>query len=663
MKWLADPVYMRQAPPRQAQWVLLGTLLWVALPLLLALPVGVGALFVGLWCVRAGLLWWHARPLPWWGAVLLTVLAGVVVFLQLGTVIGREGGVAWLLLLVLLKAYETQGLRDWQVMLLAMLVLMGGAMLFNQSLWMAPWLLLSLWLLTSSMGLISAMSARAAVKQGALALALAAPMAAVLFVLMPRKAEPLWRIPQMQSQVAKTGLSDTLQPGSISHLIQTNELAFNATFDSAFRPQPQQLYWRVMVMAQNDGAQWRAMDERYTDEDSITLDTAAKRVRYQLILRDEEGRIPALDYPIVADRNGLSTRVGDVVRVNRSRDGWRRIRLQAALSPYLGQALSRGEQAFYTALPKQYNRRTQDLAQQLNAGVGNTEAYVARVLRYFKEESFRYTLQPQRGSGSNSTDYFLFDGREGFCEDYADAFVWLMRSVGVPARIMTGYQGGQYHAEGGFWQVRSKDAHAWAEVWLPEKQAWWRVDPTAAVSISRIDSGITQSLPEAEQSMLVPRYPWLDNTLQSSQFYWQQWVVNFDANRQQNLFAKLGLAQRSWPVLAILAGVVMLLAALPLLFWCARAWRGSSTPMNDGLMLLKQAVLDGNEHELAAIGPDQLKTILMQQQWLTPALAQLLAEYSDALYAQVKPPEKRIQRRWYRRMKTAVKHLHQAHLK
>src|SRR3546814_5413872 len=86
-----------------------------------------------------------------------------------------------------------------------------------------------------------------------------------------------------------------------------------------------------------------------------------------------------------------------------------------------------------------------------------------------------------------SSDVFssdLFDTRRGFCEPYSSAFTFLMRAAGIPARIVTGYQGGERNAVGGYYVVSQSDAHAWSEVWYDGR--WHRVDPTARSEERRV---------------------------------------------------------------------------------------------------------------------------------------------------------------------------------
>ncbi len=647
MMWLADPVFLRHEPPRTVQLCLLLTLLWTALPLLPALPLGVSAVFAALWLVRLVLWALNIKPLSWLWLLLLLGLSLAAVFTQLGTIIGQEGGVAFLLLLTILKAYEGRGRRDWQILLLAMLVLMGGAVLFRQDVWMAPWLLTGLVSMGLCMALLGGLNLRQAVRQSMVALLLSLPLTLVLFVAVPRMAEPLWRIPQPNQQQGKTGLSDTMQPGSISDLVQSDEPAFNATFPSGYTPQRAQLYWRVMIMADYNGIQWQAMDERYIDNARARRST--QNVAYQMILRDEQGRIPALDYPLPAASSDVEMRLGAVMRVARSRDGYRRIQLNASTTPYLQQVLSDGERRYYTRLP-QANLQTRDLGRRLRTAHPKDTDFINAALSYFRDHGFVYTLQPMRSSGSDRTDYFLFQGREGFCEDYADAFVQLMRAGGLPARVVTGYQGGEYHPQGGFWQIRSKDAHAWAEVWLAEQQAWLRVDPTTAVAEVRARDGIQAALGN-EGNHFANSNSWWFRLSQSGQFYWQQWVVNFDADRQNNLFQRLGLSQVGWHsvLLMLLAGGG--LALIPaLLWWHYQQWRRRQ-PLAEGLLLLQTRLLGLTTDEAATQGPLELQQALAARQLLDPALQELIDDYIAAVYAHPEAPTAAAQRRWYRRAK------------
>jgi protein-glutamine gamma-glutamyltransferase len=663
--WLADPVFLRKSPPVRTQFILLLMLVWVALPLLFDLPLSVGAAFVVLLIVRVALLFTNIKKLPLWALVILLLATAVWVYFRIGTIIGRDASVSLLMLMIVLKAFEGETLRDWQILLLAQLILMGGGLLFNQSMLMAPWLIVALFCLISSLGLLAGINPGAAVRQGALILMLSFPLAVILFVVVPRKDMPLWGVPQPQ-QSAVTGLSDTLVSGSVSNLILSNALAFNVTFDNDVIPRNADLYWRVMVMGDNQGGQWHAVKEQYTDEDTLQLPHRAvlaqqpnsRMVGYQLIIQDDHGRIPALDQPLADNKPDLTRRVGNVVRVNKSREGLRRVHLYSQLTPDLRQQMDQGLLNYYTQLPAGLNPETRRLAQKMARESGSSEEFIRHIMAYFRNGGFQYTLTPKRNMETlNKTDYFLFSGREGFCEDYADATVWLARAIGVPARIVIGYQGGEYHPDGKFWQIRSKDAHAWTEIWIAEKGKWQRVDPTGAISSVRVESGVENALPAAQRDGLSSSYPLLQKYLDKGQFYWQQWVLNYDTSSQNSILSWLKLKDIPKSVLLMIIAIAIMITALPLIIWLRKQGSVQVQPLTDGINLLKQAVIDAEQLELSAIGPLELQAILAEHGLLNDNLAALLAQYIDWQYGVAGMPDKRHQRAWYRKVKQAVRRL------
>ncbi|MEO8164961.1 MAG: transglutaminase domain-containing protein, partial [Betaproteobacteria bacterium] len=161
----------------------------------------------------------------------------------------------------------------------------------------------------------------------------------------------------------------------------------------------------------------------------------------------------------------------------------------------------------------------------------------------------------------------------GFCEHYASAFTVLMRAAGIPARVVTGYLGGEINPVDGYLVVRQSDAHAWSEVWLPD-EGWVRVDPTAAVSPLRIERGLAAAVPAFERPLLTrsgfdwlkrARFAW-DAVANS----WNQWVLGYNPDRQLRFLGQLGLTDVNWQsmviVLSAVSGFIVLVLALALLF-------------------------------------------------------------------------------------------------
>lgn len=641
---LAQPSYLNSPPDFKAMLFTLLALAAVSLPLVLQLPIGVILVFGLFWAIRLVLLYLGIRSLKLWQLLPLMALVVALVLQQLGTLFGLEGGIAFLLLLATLKSYEGNTRRDWQVLVLAMLFLLTGAVLFEEDLFTALWVFLCLMMMAMSLALLNNTGWKIAIKQSFIGFLLTLLPMMLLFIVMPRRATPLWGVPQQQSQQATTGISDSMKPGSIGDLVLSNEPAFSATFDNGVQPQQRQLYWRMMIMGEHRNGAWHTRKE-YSDNAQPT--PSKTRTSYQIIMQDDKGRIPALDYPYLERRRGFYREMGNVLRVY-SREGVRRIKLESSLSDQLPHKLNEAEKAYYTKLPEG-NLRTQALAKTLyQQSQGNTEAFIQNAYNYFTRENFAYTLKAPVVNERDSTDQFLFGSKQGFCEHYADAFVIIMRSAGLPARVVTGYQGGEYNEQGDFWQIRSKDAHAWAEVWLPEKQVWQRVDPTAAVASVRIDSGLDAALPQAEAEELAIKIKFWQNWADQGRFYWQQWVVNYDDTRQQNLFARLGFNKVN-PV-SILA--ILLLGSLPALFpiwfWWRRSRKQDIEPMSYGFMLLKRRLLGSNHPHLAALSPLQLRDQLEQSERLNPELNQLIQQYIQINYAQNQAPSEQQARTWYR---------------
>ena len=227
------------------------------------------------------------------------------------------------------------------------------------------------------------------------------------------------------------------------------------------------------------------------------------------------------------------------------------------------------------SLPEESNPRLRALAKNLvekYQNRPNSQALIIdEVLSKIRQDSYYYTLSPSLLIGDR-LDQFFFDTQEGFCVHYASSFTFLMRAAGIPARLVTGYLGGDYHEQGNFYSIYQKDAHAWAEVWLPEK-GWTRVDPTAAVSPERVEHGIDAALAQ-EQSLLNPGFlanaGWLDRvTLLRIQaafelidYQWTKYIVGFSSKKQSKLLQQLFGEQQYWKVALAVALTLAIIFAV-----------------------------------------------------------------------------------------------------
>ncbi len=565
------------------QWPALPARLWLLLPLALVvaaharhLPAWLGAAWLA--CALASLLAaWRGRAFPPWIKLPLA-LAGVLgVLLHYGTVIGPSGGVALLVFLSGVKLLELDGARDRIGLLFVACFLLVAHFLEAQSLPTAAYMALAALAVTA--GLIA--EQRAMPQPGATVLLAgrllmqALPLALLLFLLFPRLPGPLWGLPQQRA--ATTGLSDRMSPGDIGQLARSDAIALRAQFPDA-RPDSRQLYWRGPVLWDYDGRVWQttppspamslsAIGLGATTRYVVTLEP---HQQHWLLLLGLPARLPLADSTLDGDLRWLA-RQPVRERLRYEVEAWLDFRLQPDLPP--------AQRARALALPAG-NPRSVALARQWAAQTGDGRALVGRALDLFHREDFHYTLQPPL-LGADAVDAFLFDSRRGFCEHYAGALVFLMRAAGVPARVVTGYQGGELNPLGDYWIVRQRDAHAWAEVWLPG-EGWVRVDPTAAVAPERIERGLDAALPSAERPAPLLRLgdAWLRPvrlTWDMLNNQWNQWVLGYDQARQRSLMQRVSPHLADWRAMvwALAGGGALLLALLAAMLW----WRhGGDAP-------------------------------------------------------------------------------------
>ena len=504
--------------------------------------VSVAALVLVVWRLAAA-----RRRVPLPGVIARTLLAAAVMIAVLArfhTLNGLPAGTALLALMGGLKLLETHRRRDRFVLVGTGLFLLLAACLDRQGLVRAPLYLGEAWLACAALGVIASDGFRgpAAMVLAARTLLLALPLAVLLFLFFPRLAGSFWALPRGDEAV--TGLSDTMSPGSIGKLSTSYEVAFRARFEGEL-PANEERYWRGPVLHYFDGATWsRGSGGGHT---RAALEFAGRAYRYRVAL--EPSRLHwwfALDTPAQSPDPGVTlTRDYELVAARPVSDPISFEALSYTATKAAG-PLTEWERIENGAgaLPRGRNPRTLALARDLRARAASDAALVTATLEFLRTGGFVYSLEPER-LGAEQVDDFLFRTRTGFCGHYASAFVVLMRAAGVPARVVTGYLGGEWNPSGGYLIVHQSDAHAWAEVWL-EGRGWTRVDPTAVVEPERLQRGAFDLLPDAmsASTRLLHGAPWLVHLLQrwdAANAWWNDRVVRFDYDAQIDVLERLGI--------------------------------------------------------------------------------------------------------------------------
>ncbi|MEO7401212.1 MAG: DUF3488 and transglutaminase-like domain-containing protein [Polaromonas sp.] len=553
---------------------LLLVIAWVLLPQTARLP---------LWCSAgaAGVLFWrgwlalHVRALP--GKAWLVVLLGLTVAASYAThrtLLGRDAGVTLLVVLLTLKTLELRARRDAFVIFFLGFFCMLSNFFYSQSLLTAMSMVLGL------LGLLTALVnahmpvgkpplMAAARTAGSMAL-LGAPIMLVLFLFFPRLA-PLWGVPS-DAMTGRSGLSASMEVGTIARLALDDSVAMRIKFAGRIPPQ-RELYFRGPVLSSFDGRNWQPLraslprrhalpaNLRVTDEAipyEVTLEPTSQPWLFVMEAATQSPELPGYGSATMdADLQWQSSRpITEVVRYKAvSHPAFRHGPTQAA--PGLQE---------FVDLPPGFNPRTVALAGEIRRDPRYAQAaadtLVQVVLQRLRSGGYSYTLEPGV-YGRHTADEFWFDRKQGFCEHIASAFVVLMRALDVPARIVTGYQGGELNSVDGFWVIRQSDAHAWAEVWQAG-QGWTRVDPTSAVAPGRTGAFQRLAVPRGAVAQALGNFSptlaaQLRATWEAVNNSWSQWVLNYTQGKQLDLLKNIGFESPSWEDLSyVLIGVFVL---------------------------------------------------------------------------------------------------------
>ena len=585
-----------QIPRNSLVWLLVAQAA-VILPHISRIPwwITLVCLACGLWRVMIYQGRW-AYPGRWVKVMFVVCgIAGIPLGYQ--KIYGVEPAVALLIVAFVLKLLEIKDKRDAGIVVLLAYFVALTEFLFLQTIPATLYMLFAVIMITA--GLVGLNQTRShhnpllTLKTALVLVGQSIPLMLILFVLFPR-ISPLWSVP-LQTEFGRTGVTNSMSPGDISRLTQSDGLAFKATF-KADVPKYSALYWRGLVLSEFDGTTW-TQDKllgrdawRFNEEApdwASDVEYRGGSVEYEIMLEPtQQNWLFALAMPELP-------KIADVVMLHDFRLASRspvRQRLRYDLKSNLNYSLERELSSFwryrYTRIPDKGNERARALAQERFRNSSMPRSYVRETLQMYGLEDFTYTLKPPL-LGKDGIDAFLFESRRGFCEHFAGSFVFLMRAAGVPARVVLGYHGGEYNPTGKFVSVRQFDAHAWAEVWI-EGEGWIRFDPTSAVAPERIERGLEAAV-ESENSFLedsplsLLKYRellWLtDLRLQIDALghYWDTWVVGYTPETQVGLLEQyIGKVDRKKLGSIMLAAFFTVLGVVGLFILSRRTYRPMS---------------------------------------------------------------------------------------
>lgn len=547
---------------KQIFWILLSVTISV-LPHLPRLPLWFPLLLIVVVISRWLTAIKRTNPLPKLLIIVITISTFITIVYFQGFKLNREISVTILSAMTVLKILETWKKRDaWMVVTLCYFVILTR-FFYSQDLLLVIYLLLSVLVITHTLYILQHDDKKdfldkREIKQTLGLLATGLPLAILFFLFFPRLGSPIWGSPDFFGS-GKTGLGDSMSPGSISQLFSDDSTAFRATFNGNI-PQNSDLYWRGPVLWDFDGKSWTPKKQQHYKLSNNFSSTKDPLISYEVELEPTGQKyLFALDFVNIAPPNSQLLQDQQLLTQNNINQ-LRHYTAKSQLRKFNhNEALTSQDFARLIQLPPSYNPKTVALIQQWKIQVHNPTQLINKALNLFTTDQFYYSYSPPLLSG-NTVDQFLFETKSGFCEHYASAFTVMMRAAGIPARVVTGYQGGILNKD--YLLVKQSDAHAWVEVWINNK-GWLRVDPTAAVSPLRVEHGSQALINQNSRN-------WLDNSwsrklgerYDAVRHNWNKWVREYNAVKQKAIFKIIGFDSINGRSIIIVLGVIMVVTTL-----------------------------------------------------------------------------------------------------
>ena len=578
MRWVSAQEYHDRLESREWRRIT-ATFALVALPLFFFMPLALGALLLLALALKFVAIARGNERFAIGVAIALMFIGALLIYGTQKTQGLTLSFVSLLVTMSVCKLLESRNRRDVHVLFLLEILLMLAFLMRSQSILIFLYLLFALAISVHGLMRFEQLGRTrmqfARWREMLRLLLIALPFATAMFFLFPR-VQPLWGIPQQGG--GKTGLPETMDMGDISSLAQSNEIAFRVRFTGGVLPDTNQLYWRGPVLWHFDGKHWlqrrgdqfrRGVPFEYRKDSVVEYElTPVKKTLKWLTVLDIPLQVPPEARIGAAWQVAMPESLRGVTA--------NRFNITSTLdfrSPS-NFTLSSNDQQDALQLPPDISiPQTEGLARRLlQENGGSARGFATGFLKRLREEEFFYSLEPPPSAGN--PEVFLFQDRIGFCEHYTSAMVLAARSVGIPARVVIGYQGGERNPLTGDWVVREESAHAWAELWI-DGEGWVRFDPTAAVAPERILQGRLSgdSLSGEDSRAFTTRIAenlgavaWVRDAIDATQAFWQDWVIDLDRDQQQGLLEGLGLQNYGAPVLVLML-LILLGIGVAILYW------------------------------------------------------------------------------------------------
>lgn len=568
------------------------------------------------------------------GVLLLAGLAGI--YLSFPSLFGGDSIMTFFVIVVVLKWAESQTRRDGLLMIFAAVILSAvGGMYWQNILSLFHMLLVALALVIALLAINDEEGVfswtQLLSKAGGMFL-LALPLMAIMFVSLPRIPGPIWDIGLAFGMPINLSLKNDKKGPSIgtkangkgiSRANQSRDAVLVAEFPNGDMPYKSQLYWRGPVFYDFDGVDWLLNDKK--DTAKAVKATAVTKKSYDRMIVSKKNPVTykvrvsahnshwlyALDMPYGAFPETKITENIQLVSVRPVSNGEFKYEMTGYLGYEIGKDLKPEKKQRALVLPESSNPRLQALGKKLAQDNQSSEEIMQEALKLYSKTGFIYNLFPELKDEKDNLDTFFFDVKNGNAMHLAGSFIALMRSAGVPSRLVTGFRGGDLIALTDFIIVRDTHAFAWPEVWLDGK-GWVRVDVKDIVvpaSIEQKSKGEkkkqsqdnkpkikAENIKNPEQTkktkevinVVEKKANKKTKAENNGLFGWkkwskglEKWVLNYNPNRQVELFKGAGIKKVNWAGMAgwaIGALLLFMLAYVGVMRW---RYRQMADPLAD----------------------------------------------------------------------------------
>ncbi len=548
-------------------------------PHFLTCPLWLSVLILATLCYKLISDYFAYPPLDGKIRFIVVIICLFLLKFQYGSIISSGFFIGFLLAFIGLKTIEIHNDRDIRILILCNFYLIFAALIVVQELWIIPYLLIAI--LANFTLMLKLTAPQASLRQisgrSMKLLLIATPLTVFLFYFFPRIANPLWQVPSLGK--SHTGFSEWMEPGSVANLLNDDRTALRIIFK---RKAILNGYWRGLTLSRYNGISWNPAWHDSSTFSPLKELTTSDDGDYEVIMEPHQKKwLFYLGYPNAAYPQLLFSPNFGLVSHNKDMIAQRfAYALRISSSPH--SSLTQKDWKLNTQLPKYSNPRITFWAKKQFAEVNyDPQAFIQFIQNYIKRESFWYTLTPPKLDNENDQiDYFWFDSKKGFCEHYASAVTVVLRAVGIPARVIVGYQGGEWNPLAKYLTIKQYDAHAWVEYWQKDF-GWKQLDPTAFISTSRIDpSVLAMRAARTNQQLIIDpsNLNWIQKTklyMESTRFFIERWLLFYNQDAQYKLLEQIGL--KHWNAAMLLQIAILSLVLFIILLGACYQWRQKRT--------------------------------------------------------------------------------------